>query len=156
MNATETKTREQKYSELWDSLGCFFAFNDNQFKEGLTKAGGIENTGKYVACGRGLYCPKKNLEALILGMERIRKEWEEERKKTPQVRLIFKGIDSWNRPVWKAPDSPEYFGSVTQLFNWGTPEEDVLKLVSTYDLCYFGISFNCEPMGTSVPDKYYI
>lgn len=161
MNATEktfkeAKTREEQYTELWNSLGCFFAFNDTQFAEGVQKAGGIENTGKYVACGNGLYCPKKNIEALLTGMEKIRTDWAEARKQGEQVKLIFKGIDDWNRPVWKAPDEKAYYGDVVHLFSWGATEEEVLKKVTTYDLCYFGSSFNCEPMGSSVPNKYYI
>lgn len=156
METTKREYLEKKHQELFNSLGCFWAFNNNQFKEGLEKAGGIEITGKYVALGGGLCCPKKNVEALISGMDKIKKDWETERKKTPQIRLIFVGIDDWNRPVWKAPDQKAYFGSVTELFNWGDTEETILKKVNTYDLCYFGDHFGCEPSGTEVPDRYFI
>jgi hypothetical protein len=154
---TTSKTHiEEKHTELLNSLGCFWAFNNDQFKEGAEKAGGIENTGKYIACGHGLYCPKKNIEALINGMDEIRKNWDKDRKQGEQVKLIYKGIDSFNRPIWKAPDIKAYFGSVTELFSYGATEEEVLKKVTTFDLCYFGDHFDCEPMGSSIPDKYYI
>lgn len=76
---------------------------------------------------------------------------------TPKrIKLIFKGIDDWNRPVWYAPDSMFFYGSVTDLFSWDATEAEVIKKVTIHDLCYFGRTFNCEPMGTSIPDKYYI
>jgi hypothetical protein len=156
METTKREYLEQKHTELFNSLGCFWAFSNEQFKEGLEKAGGIENTGKYVAMGAGLYCPKKYVDDLLNGMDQIKKNWANDRKKVDQVRLIFVGIDSWNRPVWKAPDIKAYYGSLTELFNYDDTEETVLKKVDTYGLCYFGDSFGCEPMGTSIPDKYYI
>jgi hypothetical protein len=155
----ETTTRhyiEQKQSELFTLLGIFFAFNKEQFEEGLEGAGGIETTGKYIAVGQGMCCPKKNLTALLDGMEAIKTNWEQERAQVEQVKLIFVGIDSWNRPVWKAPDKREYYGSVNELFDDGATEEEVLKKVDTYGLCYLGDHFGCEPMGSDVPDKYYI
>lgn len=156
MKTTEKDYIEQKHSELFKKLDCFFAFSNTQFKEGLEKAGGIEKTGKYVSLPGGLFCPKKNVESLINGMDEIKKNWEDDRKQVEQVRLIFRGIDNWNRPVWKAPDIKAYYGSTTELFSFGATEEEVLKKVTTYDLCYFGDHFDCEPMGSSIPDKYYI
>ena len=156
METTSKTYIEEKHTELFNNLGCFWAFNNDQFKEGLEKAGGIEKTGKYVAMGAGLYCPKKNIELLLNGMKQIKKDWKKDREKVKQTRLIFVGIDGWNRPVWKAPDQKAYFGSVNELFDYNDTEETVLKKVDTYDLCYFGDSFGCEPMGSSIPDKYYI
>lgn len=156
METTKREYIEKKHTELFNKLDCFWAFNKAQFYEGLEKAGGIEKTGKYVAMGTGLYCPKKNIESLLNGMDQIKKDWENDRKKVEQVKLIFVGIDSWNRPVWKAPDQKAYYGSVTELFDYNDTEETVLKKVDTFGLCYFGDSFGCEPTGTSIPDRYYI
>jgi glycosyltransferase involved in cell wall biosynthesis len=156
METTKREYLEQKHTELFNTLGCFRAFNNQQFAEGLEKAGGIEKTGKYVALGAGLYCPKKHVDDLLNGMDLIKKNWENDRKKVDQVKLIFVGIDSWNRPVWKAPDIKAYYGSVNELFDYGDTEETVLKKIDTFGLCYFGDSFGCEPMGSSIPDKYYI
>jgi hypothetical protein len=156
METTAKTYIEEKHTELLNSLGCFWAFGNGQFKEGLEKAGGIEKTGKYVAMGAGLYCPKKNIKLLLNGMDQIKKNWKNDREKVNQIRLVFVGIDNWNRPVWKAPDQKAYFGSVTELFDYNDTEEIVLKKVDTYELCYFGDHFGCEPMGTNIPDKYYI
>jgi hypothetical protein len=156
METTKREYLEQKHSELFESLGCFFAFNNKQFNEGITKAGGLEVTGKYFAVGSGLYCPTKNAKKLLEGIERIKDQWESDRKKVKQIRMKWVGVDNWNRPVWKAPDKREYYGSVTQLFSYDATEEEVLKEVETYDLVYMGNHFGCEPMGTGIPDKYYI
>jgi len=149
------KILEQKHSELFESLGCFFAFNNDQFKEGYEKAQ-IEKPVKYVSVGGGLCCPKPNVEKLLNGLNDIKKQWKAERKKKEKIKLIFVGIDNWNRPVFKAENRKEYYGSVNELFSEGSTKEEVLSKIDEYDLCYFGDHFGCEPMGTSIPPEYYI
>jgi hypothetical protein len=156
MKKTKREYIDRQYSKLFDKLGVFFAFNKKQFDEGLRKAGGFDKTGKYVSMPHGLYCPKKNVEALLKGMDQIKKNWEKERQKVEQIRLKWVGVDNWNRPVWKAPDQKAYYGSVNELFDYEAKEEEVLKKVDIFGLCYFGDHMGCEPMGTEVPDQYYI
>ncbi|RLD59817.1 MAG: hypothetical protein DRI97_00010 [Bacteroidetes bacterium] len=156
MKTTDKSYIDKKQSELFEELGIFFAFNKQQFEEGIEKAGGVEKQGKYIDVGHGMCCPKKNLKFLLNGMENIKANWEVDREQVEQVQLIFVGIDSWNRPVWKAPDQRAYFGSVNELFDYESTEEEVLKKVDTYGLCYMGDHFGCEPMGTDVPDQYFI
>lgn len=72
--------------------------------------------------------------------------------------IKFKGIDDWNRPVWKVVDKQIYFGSTMillpdkGLFPKGTTEE-----VNNYfrenqnKIELFGSSFNCEPHGGNSP-----
>ena len=157
METTTKNYIEQKQSELFEQLGVFFAFNKSQWEEGLEKAGGIEKQGKYTNVGHGMLCPKKNMKALLDGLDEIKANWEKERQQVEQVRLEFVGVDGWNRPVWKAPDQQAaYYGSVNDLFDCDTTEDEVLKKVDTYGLCYFGDHMGGEPMGTDVPDKYYI
>ena len=147
---------QDKHSELFKELSVFFAFSDTQLKEGIEEAGGIEKTGKYVGLPHGMVCPKKNISALLDGMDRIKKEWKEDREKVDQIKLIWVGVDDWNRPVWKDPDKKEYYGSVNHLFNYEDTEATVLKKVDTFDLCYLGSFFGCEPMGSPTPKQYYI
>lgn len=59
---------EDKQSQLFNDLGAFWAFNNQQFDESK-KA----NT-KYSNIGCGLVCPTKNAEKLIEGLEAISKE----------------------------------------------------------------------------------
>lgn len=63
--------------------------------------------------------------------------------------IKFKGIDDWNRPVFKDVDSNLYFGDVNKLFDWSTPKEEVIKWYKEDNggLEYFGQSFDCEPYG---------
>jgi len=62
----------------------------------------------------------------------------------------FEGIDDFNRPIFKSIQFRNRFGSVNKLFDYGATEEEVLKTITEADLCYFGTSFNCEPMGDYV------
>ena len=65
------------------------------------------------------------------------------------MKVKFKGIDDWNRPVFKAIDQSLYYGSVDILFDYDATEEEVLQKVTAFNLSYFGHSFNCEPYGDS-------
>lgn len=59
--------------------------------------------------------------------------------------IKFHGIDSFGRPVFRSLKYPRnFFGSVTKLVR---TKEDV-DSIAECDLCFFGNSFNCEPMGT--------
>jgi len=77
---------------------------------------------------------------------------------TTDIKIKFKGIDSWNRSVFVGQE-PErykssYFGSVDTLFPDKTiaPNNTVEEIVSYFkenvkELQYFGQKFDCEPMG---------
>lgn len=66
-------------------------------------------------------------------------------------RVMFVGIDSWNRPVFKSLDKQKHFyGSVHTLFDYEAKEEEVLAKITEDDLCYFGSRFDCEPYGSAV------
>lgn len=56
---------EQARSELFEKTNAFFAFNNEQFNEGI-----IEGK-KYFSLGAGLYCPKDSIDELLDGMELI-------------------------------------------------------------------------------------
>lgn len=76
-------------------------------------------------------------------------EWEGELKFEHHFDLKFRGIDDWNRAVFKDVDGFAHFGDVNHLWDWNTPKEDVIKHYQEDDggLEYFGISFDCEPTG---------
>ncbi len=64
-------------------------------------------------------------------------------------KVKFAGIDNWNRPIFRSTQYPKnFFGSISKLFNHDTSREEVLNSVLESDLCFFGNSFGCEPMGT--------
>jgi hypothetical protein len=69
------------------------------------------------------------------------------------IDIKFKGIDSWNRPVFKT-DGGKYIGSVNTLFpDKEKAPNNTNKEISDYlknnlsELEYFGDYFDCEPMG---------
>jgi hypothetical protein len=68
---------------------------------------------------------------------------------TKYIGVRYVNIDSWNRPVFK-DTLGNYYGSLDKLFPREEPEESVLLTVAVEDLMYFGNSFDCEPMGTTV------
>lgn len=66
-----------------------------------------------------------------------------------EYQIKFRGVDQYDRPVYKVIDKPIYFGSTDTLFDY---EEDE-KVINDYfkdnldELEYFGKSFGCEPNG---------
>jgi len=62
--------------------------------------------------------------------------------------IVFEGIDRFNRPIFKAKEHRDRYGSTEKLFDYGASEDEVLDVIDENDLCFFGSSFGCEPMGT--------
>jgi hypothetical protein len=65
------------------------------------------------------------------------------------LQIKFKGIDSWNRPVFKAIEKTIYFGSVTTLFDYSDDSNKIIDYFKNNinELEYFGNKFDCEPNG---------
>jgi hypothetical protein len=65
------------------------------------------------------------------------------------VPIRFRGIDSWNRPIYKAIVDGKYYGSVTTLFGDNTTEIEANAYFNTHieELEYFGETYGCEPHG---------
>lgn len=63
--------------------------------------------------------------------------------------IKFRGIDSWNRPVYKVVDKDVYFGSVNKLFSDDATATEVDEYFRTNldELEFFGDHFGCEPHG---------
>lgn len=64
---------QAKRTELFNKVGLFWAFSNEQFEEGKTPF----EEGKekiYSSIGHGGYLPKYNVDAFLNGMEAIRKE----------------------------------------------------------------------------------
>lgn len=56
---------EDMQTELFNSMGAFFAFSDKQFEEARQE--GV----KYVSLSAGLICPKPNVRPLVDGLDSI-------------------------------------------------------------------------------------
>lgn len=62
------------------------------------------------------------------------------------MNVHFHGVDSWNRPVFKAEGRELYFGCVNKLFDAGNIQT-LPDRVTASDLLFFGTKFGCEPWG---------
>lgn len=71
-------------------------------------------------------------------------------KKIKKITLKFKGIDSWNRPVFKY--NKKFYGDTDNLFDYDATVYQVLKFYEENpekikNITYFGERFGCEPSG---------
>jgi|TARA_R100000482_G_scaffold122817_1_gene71341 hypothetical protein len=64
---------ENRQSELWEKKKVFFAFNEEQFKEGMKKYY-LTSNDKIVNMGAGMFCPKKNAKEVNEQLDKIYKE----------------------------------------------------------------------------------
>lgn len=88
---------------------------------------------------------------------------EEKPMEEPKVDKIiidikFRGIDDFNRPVFKDVKSNQHFGSVDKLFSVDTPVNEIVDYFkeNIYQLDFFGYKFNCEPIGGFNYEKYLL
>jgi hypothetical protein len=71
-----------------------------------------------------------------------------------EFQIKFKGVDDWDRPVYKVVDKNVYFGSTMRLVS----NDDTIETLNEeftnniHLLEYFGTSFNCEPEGGQLED----
>lgn len=76
-------------------------------------------------------------------------------KSIKEYNIKFKGVDDWNRPVYKVQDLEVYIGDTDNLFNWGDSKETIDAFYKKDDnikcLCIFGSTFNKhDPLGTNI------
>lgn len=66
-----------------------------------------------------------------------------------ELHIKFRGIDDWNRPVFKVVDKPIYIGSVVSLFDYTDSKEKIISYFKEHisELVIFGTHFCCEPNG---------
>lgn len=65
------------------------------------------------------------------------------------LNLKFVKIDDFNQPIFVDPERKAYYGTNDVLFSHGAQAAEVVKEIKEKDvrLVYFGMRFNCEPMG---------
>jgi hypothetical protein len=67
--------REQKQTKLMQEVRLFWAFSNDQLREGIQKIQ-LQEGEKIVSIGAGGYLPKGNVDTFINGMEQITKEYK--------------------------------------------------------------------------------
>ncbi len=68
--------KDEAMTALFLECGTFFAFNNDQFREGIEKAkANGKLTKKVVNMGAGMYCPKEHVDTLCDGLDNLTKYW---------------------------------------------------------------------------------
>jgi len=129
MNYIELKNqRREKYNNLFNKVGVFYAFSLDQFSEGKKKNPLIEEGEKYVDIGAGGYIRRGKIEELNRGLEEIDKWYKiasSELKKNNQKKEEMIIHELSNYEAW-------YTGDITDTFealrNEGITKEEILKV----------------------------
>ena len=71
--------------------------------------------------------------------------------------LKFRGIDTFNQPIFKS-EKGFYYGTNDILFSHHVTGEEVIKKLEELNikLWYFGRSFDCEPEGGNLKEEINI
>ena len=95
MKYTEIKHEEgEKLGELCHQVGLFWAFSNEQFKEGA-KSSPLDEGDKYVSIGAGGYLPKSKVDAWINGMKEIEAWKKSEVKKNKAEEAILYELSNY-------------------------------------------------------------
>ena len=80
------KEQKNKYTELFNKVGLFWAFSNEQFAEGARKNPLNEND-KYLSVGAGGYIAKSKVDIFVNGMEDIKKWYKKETAENKAIRI---------------------------------------------------------------------
>ena len=88
-NYSELKSEKQvKYNNLMNECNVFWAFNSEQFNEGLAKCE-LSEGEKIVSIGAGGYIAKKNVQSLIDGQKAIEKWFKLATKTMKEEHILY-------------------------------------------------------------------
>lgn len=92
----EAEMRGEKLGELSHQVGLFWAFSNEQFKEGA-ESSPLKEGEKYVSIGAGGYMPKGNVDRWITGMRDIEawKKAEVKKNKSEQEATILYELNNY-------------------------------------------------------------
>ncbi len=80
--------KQVKYNNLMDEFKVFWAFNNEQFNEGIAKCELLEGE-KVVSIGAGGYIPKKNVQSFIDGQKSIEKWFKNAMKTMKEEHILY-------------------------------------------------------------------
>ena len=113
---------ENRQSELWEKKKVFFAFNKQQFEEGMEKHY-LTSNDKIVNMGQGMFCPSENVEDVINQMDNIYKESIKEDMKQGKDKVILRELSN-HECFWTG----DITDCVEKLENYPITEEEILKV----------------------------
>lgn len=115
------KQQDDKHSELFKSVGLFWAFSNEQFAANKTP---LQEGDKYVSIGAGGYLPKINVDILLKGMADIKKWYSAQVKATKESRRALIAYELANHEAY-------YTGDITdtmQALGSGFTKKEVWKV----------------------------
>lgn len=144
---------EQKWEELYKDFPLKRGTKKYQEMHNAFFAGAMVASDNYIPYWT--ICISTSRDILDLVEKKIKEEAKELLENKIPINIKFKGIDNFNRPVYKDINSNMYFGSTKSLFAYDKNFKDINDYLkeNLNELEYFGNSFNCEPHGGH-NDKY--
>ena len=110
---------QNKRSELFKTVGLFFAFSNEQFLENKTP---LKENEKYVSIGMGGYLPKGNVEAFTKGMDEISKWEKAEIKRNKELKYQHIAFELANHECYYTNDISDALNALPYT------REEVLKV----------------------------
>jgi len=89
--------REAKHTELFNQVGLFWAFSDEQFAKNKTP---LQEGEKYVSIGAGGYLPKSKVDAFSTGMKEISAWYKKEVADNKELRRKEIIYELSNHEAW--------------------------------------------------------
>jgi hypothetical protein len=91
------KEKENRYNQISDACGLFWAFSDSQFLENKTP---LEEGDKYVSIGAGGYMPKSKVKIWLDGTDEIEKWFKAEIKASKGARRALIAYELANHEAY--------------------------------------------------------
>jgi len=85
--------KERRYGELLNECRIFFAFNDEQFNDGLKKISFVREEEKLVSIGAGGFMPRSCIEKFISGQKEINKWFRSSVKEMKEDHILYELIN---------------------------------------------------------------
>ena len=114
--------KEQRYNKLITDCRIFFAFNNDQFTEGLKKIE-LKEGEKIVALGAGGYIPKNEIDKFVQGQKEVNK-WYKDTIKDNKARKQNIAYELNNHEAFYTNDISDTLDALGE----GYSEEEVLEV----------------------------
>ena len=113
---------ENRQSELWEKKKVFFAFNKEQFEEGMEKHY-LKSNDKIVNMGQGMFCPSENVKQVINELDKIYKESIVEDMKQGKDKVIYRELSN-HECFWTS----DITDCVEKLSDYPITKEEIIKV----------------------------
>lgn len=118
---------EKEHTKLFERLGVFFAFSDEQFKEGCKKVGANKDN-KVTSIGHGGFVLSKNKDIFIVELKSIsKKSIEKDIKENGMKNIIWRELSNYEAQI-----SNDIDDTVEALEHYGITREEIEKEYKNY------------------------